>query len=153
MYRDQIGRCIPMNDKTVTIYNHHKDVEKKEHWQRTVLYGVEYSHSLEKTVTADGKINVAEMLTVVIPVTAEATAGRTYLEYPKYRKLKDTSQYWTIDTACNKDVIVCDYCDVEVGEDCTITEILEYHLKSGTIAGMSDNTGGRFLKHYKVVCK
>ena len=146
--------CFRMNDKTITVYNYCRNSDKAEYWQRTVIYGVEYSYHLEKTVSSNGALVLTELLSVIIPAEADAS-GKSYIDCVSYSGLLDgeRGQYWTINPSCNKEIIVCGESDREITEEYKITDLKKDFQKAGTIAGFSDNTEGALLKHYKVVCK
>lgn len=139
-----------MNDKNITIYNYH---EVKKTWQRTVLSGVEYFFKNEKTVSSSGQIVFTRFLTVVIPINVKISDERKYITYKKYQKLEDTSKYWTLNSSCNKEVIVCGVCDKEITENYKITALKSDFEKAGVICAVDDNTDKQFLRHFKVVCK
>lgn len=143
-----------MNDKTITVYNHHKNADKADVWQRTVIHGVEYSYHMEKTVSSNGAVVLTELFTVVIPVGAD-TNGRKYIDAVDYEKLPDNEviNYWTINSANNKDMIVGGISEKEIGTDYKVSALKKDFQKAGIVAGFSDNTDGAMLKHYKVVCK
>lgn len=142
-----------MFDKEITIYNFHK-ADKTGKWHRTVLSGVHYRYTTEKTVASDGRIIMTPLLTVVIPVEAE-TGGKQYIDYPSYLKLPENelSSYWTVNPKCNQEVIVCGVCDKEISGDYRITELKEGFLKAGVVSALNDNTDEDLLRHWKVVCR
>lgn len=143
-----------MNDKTITMYNYHKNSDKTETWSRTVIRGVEYSYKSEKTVSSDGKLVFTPLLTVVIPIEAD-TDGKEYIDSVNFLKLldKDVDKYFTFNPVGNKDMIVAGECEKEITSDYKITDLKKDFQKCGTISSFSDNTDGELLKHYKVVCK
>lgn len=143
-----------MNDKTITIYNRHRTADKKDIWNRTVINGVEYHFSSDKTVSQNGTIVYTQLLTVVIPAEAD-TCGKTYIDAVDYMKLpeNEVNKYFSFNVSNNLDVIVAGECDKEITAEYKITELQKDIQKSGTIASFSDNTDGALLKHYKVVCK
>lgn len=131
---------------TITIYNHKEDGS----YQRTVVCGVMYSSKTEKTVTSDGKINLAATVSVTIPETA--VCDRRYVPKREFKALTDTSQNWTLDEGGNLDVIVQGLVEQELTEDYRLK-----HLKADydcvTVAIVEDNRNRPRLKHIKVVCK
>lgn len=138
-----------MNDGTITLYNYHKSADKTEHWQRTVIHGVNYSFSNTKTVDSSGKVVYSPTLTVIIPQSAPQA---TYIDAKGYAKLTDTTGYFTVNTAGNKEVIVCGEVTQEITDTYKITNLLTDYLKAGKVSAFSDNTDFPRLKHYKVVC-
>lgn len=60
-----------MNDKTITVYNAHKGSDGKDIWKRTVIYGVEYHYSSDRTVSQSGTVIYTPILTVIVPDTAD----------------------------------------------------------------------------------
>lgn len=143
-----------MNDKTITLYNYHKNADKTDIWSRTVIRGVEYSYKSEKTVTGDGKLVYTPLLTVVIPSDADFS-GKEYLDSVEFSKLSDShvENYFTFNPSGNKDAIVTGECDKVICKDYPITDLKKDFQQCGTITSFSDNTYGDSLKHYKVVCK
>ena len=142
-----------MNDKTVTIYNY-RQVNKAESWHKTVISGLEYRYTTEKTVSSGGTIVHTPILTVIIPVDADAE-GKQYIDYPSYLKLTESEidLYWTINPKCNKEVIVCGVCDKEITTDYRVDQLKKDYLKAGIVSALDDNTEGTLLKHGKVVCR
>lgn len=143
-----------MNDKTVTVYNAHKNADKTETWHRTVIRGCEYKYSADKTVSGSGSIVFTQLLTAVVPMEAD-TEGKQYIDAVSYEKLPDdeAGKYFTFNPRNNHDMIVAGECEKEITKDYKITDLKNDTQKSGTIASLSDNTEGALLKHWKVVCK
>lgn len=143
-----------MNDKTITVYNAHKNADKTETWNRTVIRGCEYKYSADKTVSGSGSIVFTQLLTAVIPVEAD-TEGKQYIDAVNYEKLPDdkTEKYFTFNSRNNHDVIVAGECEKEITKEYKITDLKNDNQKSGTIASLADNTEGTLLKHWKVICK
>ena len=125
---------------TITVYNHLPD----DRYQRTVVKGVMVTGKTVKTVTADGKVNLAATVNITIPESAVCER--------KFRKLPDTEGYWTLDDAGNLDVIVRGEVAAEITDEYRIK-----HLRADydcvTVAEVSDNRNKPRLKHIKVVCK
>ena len=143
-----------MNDKTITVYNAHKNADKTETWNRTVIRGCEYKYSADKTVSGSGSIVFTQLLTAVIPVEAD-TNGKQYIDAVSYEKLPDeeVEKYFTFNPRNNHDMIVAGECEKEITKDYKITDLKNDTQKSGAIASLADNTDGALLKHWKVVCK
>ena len=143
-----------MNDKTITVYNAHKNADKTETWNRTVIRGCEYKYSADKTVSSSGSIVFTQLLTAVIPVEAD-TEGKQYIDAVSYEKLPDdeVEKYFTFNSRNNHDMIVAGECEKEITKDYKITDLKNDTQKSGTIASLTDNTEGALLKHWKVICK
>ena len=143
-----------MNDKIITVYNAHKNADKTESWNRTVIRGCEYKYSADKTVSGSGSIVFTQLLTAVIPTEAD-TEGKQYIDAVSYEKLPDdeVGKYFTFNTRNNHDVIVAGECEKEITKDYKITDLKNDTQKSGTIASLADNTEGTLLKHWKVICK
>lgn len=131
---------------TITVYNHLPN----DMYQRTVVRGVQYSRNTGKTVTGDGKVNLATTVDITIPVTAKA--DRKYLDKQQFQQMENSSEYWTLDDAGNLDVIVYDECSQEITDDYRLK-----HLKSDygavTVSAVKDNRNRPRLKHVRVVCK
>nr|DAP38688.1 MAG TPA: hypothetical protein [Caudoviricetes sp.] len=131
---------------TITVYNHLPD----DRYQRTVVKGVMVTGKTVKTVTADGKVNLAATVNITIPESA--VCERKYLPKHEFRKLSDAENYWTLDDAGNLDVIVRGEVAVEITDEYRIK-----HLRADydcvTVAEVSDNRNKPRLKHIKVVCK
>lgn len=143
-----------MNDKTITVYNAYKDENKKDRWVRTVIYGVEYHYSSQRTVDQSGAVIYTPTLTVIVPDTADF-GTKAYIDAVEYSKLStdEIESYFTFNPSNNKDVIVAGECDKEISQEYRISQLQSDNQKSGTIISLSDNTEGDLLKHYKVVCK
>ena len=143
-----------MNDKTITVYNAHKNVDKTEIWNRTVIRGCEYKYSADKTVSGSGSIVFTQLLTVVIPGEAD-TGGKQYIDAVGYEKLPDgeIEKYFTFNSRNNHDMIVAGECEKEISQSYKITDLQKDYQKSGTIVSLEDNTEGTMLKHWKVVCR
>lgn len=122
----------------ITLYNAYQedDVEK---WQRTVLAGVQFKRSVEKTVTSNGHLEVAESVSITIPNRS------SYL--PPDEWLKDRTDHWTLNAENNLDMIVYGECAQE------IIDSPKELSGAVTIKGVSDNTIRDRLKHWKVVCE
>lgn len=131
---------------TITVYNYRPD----DSYQRTVVRGVMYLKRTEKTVTADGKVNLATKVSVTIPETA--ACNRRYLDKLKFRRLEESSGNWTLDDAGNLDVIIQGEIMQEITEDYRLK-----HLRSDyecvTVASVADNRNRPRLKNIKVVCR
>lgn len=143
-----------MNDKIITVYNAHKNADKTETWNRTVIRGCEYKYSADKTVSGSGSIVFTQLLTAVIPTEAD-TEGKQYIDAVSYEKLPDdeVGKYFTFNPRNNHDMIVAGECEKEITKDYKITDLKNDVQKSGTIASLADYTEGTLLKHWKVICK
>lgn len=131
---------------TITIYNHKED----DFYQRTIVRGVMYSSKTEKTVTADGKINLVTTVSVTIPETA--VCDRKYVPKREFKALTDTSECWTLNESDNLDVIVWGAVEQELTEDYRLKN-LKADYDCVTVAAIEDNRNKPRLKHIKVVCK
>lgn len=131
---------------TITIYNHKED----DSYQRTVVCGVMYSSKTEKTVTADGKINLATTVSVTIPETA--VCDRRYVPKREFKALDDTSECWTLNESGNLDLIVLGAVEQELTEDYRLKN-LKADYDCVTVVAIEDNRNKPRLKHIKVVCK
>ncbi len=113
-----------MNDKTITVYNAHKNADKTEIWNRTVIRGCEYKYSADKTVSGSGSIVFTQLLTAVVPMEAD-TDRKQYIDALSYEKLSDdeTEKYFTFNPRNNHDMIVAGECDKEITKDYSITDL------------------------------
>lgn len=68
-----------MNDKTITVYNAHKNADKTEIWNRTVIRGCEYKYSADKTVSGSGSIIFTQLLTAVVPMETDTGENGTLM--------------------------------------------------------------------------
>lgn len=143
-----------MNDKTITVYNAHKGSDGKDIWKRTVIYGVEYHYSSDRTVSQSGAVVYTPFLTVIVPDTADF-GTKAYIDAVEYSKLSvdEIEDYFTFNPRGNKDIIVAGECFKEISQEYRISQLQADYQKSGTIISLSDNTEGDLLKHYKVVCR
>lgn len=131
---------------TITLYNHLPD----DTWQRTVIYGVQYTESIERISSGDGKITRSEIVNVTIPESAEC--DREYMPYREFLKKKDTSGYWTLNPPDNLDVIVYGEIDKEITAEYRLKDLKsDYYCV--TVVSVSDGRNRDFLKNIKVVCK
>lgn len=133
-------------EDTITIYNHKAD----DTYQRTVISGVQYTAKAVKTITSDGKVNLAAVVNVTI--TDTAVCDREYLPKRDFQKLEDTSGYWTLDAAGNQDIVIQGTVTQELVRDYRLK-----HLKADydcvTVAAVADNRNRGMMRHIKAVCK
>lgn len=130
----------------ITIYNHLQDGK----WQRTVIDGVQYAGSVEKTITGDGKIIRTAVVNVTIPDTAEC--DREYVPAKIFRRMDDPSNSWTLDAEGNMNVIVLGEVSREITAEYRLKNLKEDY-ECVTVASVTDCRGRDLLKHIKVVCK
>lgn len=142
-----------MFDQQVTIYNWHK-AGQAESWNRTVISGVAYRYTTEKTVSSSGAVIMTPMLYITIPAEADAQ-GKTYVDYVSYLAMspQHAAEHWTVNPKCNQEVVVCGACDTEITENYRISSLKKDHMKSGLVCGLEDNTDEELLQHYRVVCR
>lgn len=134
---------------TITLYNRFRGTDRQDHWQRTVLHGVQVREKIEKTVSTDGKLLVTKSVSITIPVSADA-GGRHYLEPHAFSCSESRDGYWTLDAARNLDVVVSGECADELTEDYTLDDLSRDHGYV-TIMAVTDNTPRPRLKHWRVV--
>lgn len=147
----KIADGIIMNDQTITVYNYHKNQDKTETWQRTVINGVSYRYTTEHTVSSTGTVVLTQVLTAVIPTEATSSNDRQYIDAVEYARLADTSGNWTINQKDKMDYIVAGEYTQEISASYKVSQLKADHQKSGIVKGFTDNTDEMFLKHYKVV--
>lgn len=136
---------------TITVYNYYKDpITKQESWLRSVLHGVQWRKRTERTVTAQGVVNLATVISITIPCPAE----KPYVSPRQYPRLPTDimPMYFTLDDRQGLDVIVQGEVAQEITPTYTITK-LKADYGSVTISAVSDNTPRDRLKSWKVLCK
>ena len=140
-------------EKQITIYNYHKD-DKVLSWHKTVISGVDYRYTTEKTVSSSGAIVMTPMLYITIPIEADAE-GKTYIDYVHYLKMdpEHLDEYWTVNPKCNEEIVVCGLCEAEITDSYKVSNLKKDYMKSGLICGLEDNTDEDMLRHYRVVCR
>jgi len=141
-----------MFDDIITLYNYSRDsTTKNDKWIRSVIKNIQYRKTSTKTVTAQGIINFAEIITVTIPISAD-TYGKTFLDYVDYIKQPNDmmSEYWTLNAQSNKDLILYGEYTDEITTDFTIADLSKKYGGYGTIRAVSDNTNKSSLKHWRV---
>ncbi len=141
-----------MNDKTITLYNYYP---KNKIWLKTVIKNVEYRQTSKEIISSNGILTYTKILTCIVPCEAKAEDNKTYIDCSNFEKLslEEAKNHFTFNFINNKDVVVAESIDKEITKDYTITNLKAEHIKSGTIIALDDNTEGRLLKHWKVVCK
>lgn len=131
---------------TITIYNHYK-VNRVDHWGRTIISGVQWSKQTTKTVSSDGKLQVADSVSITIPYGAPKAE---YVTPKIWEALNDKTGYWTLGTD-NLDIIALGELNIEIGGQVTITSIKKDYDNVVTVQTVNDNTGRAKLKTWKVV--
>lgn len=140
----------PLFTDTVTLYNHYRDVPARtDHWQRTVLKGVQYREKVETAITDTG-LKMAASVGITIPVNVDA-GGRHYLPWEAFVTTQNRERYWTLNPAGNQDVVVLGDCPAEITEAYTLGS-LKKEYGSVTVQAVRDNTLRRGLKHWKAGC-
>ena len=100
-----------------------------------------------KTVS-DGKLEVDDSISITIPYR------NGYLPPKQYAKLPNDqmSQYWTLNSNDNLDVVVLGDIKADLTSDYTLTDLRkDYDVY--TVSAVSDNTLVEYLKHWKVTAK
>ena len=131
---------------TITLYNHLPD----NTWQRTVMSGVQYSESVERIKTSDGKITRSAVVNVTIPETVEC--DRKYVSCREFKRMEDVSESWTLDPADNLDIIILGEVEQEVTANYRLKN-LKADYDCVTVVSVSDGRNRDLLKNIKVVCK
>lgn len=141
-----------MNDKTITLYNYYP---KNKIWLKTVIKNVEYRQTSKEIISSNGILTYTKILTCIVPCKAKAEDNKKYIDCSSFEKLslEEAKNHFTFNFINNKDIVVAESIDKEITKDYTITNLKAEHIKSGTIIALDDNTEGRLLKHWKVVCK
>lgn len=123
----------PFRD-TVTLYHYFIDPEtRNDRWKRTILRGVQWTKREEKTMTANGVVQVADAVTLTIPFDVDS--GR---------------ETWEIDARTNLDVIVLGAVTKELTEEYPLPALRREYDSYATVKSVADNTNRRFLKHWSV---
>ena len=137
-----------MFNDTITIYNHYYDkLTRLDKWNRKTLTGCMWRQTTTKTVS-NGKLEVDDSISITIPYQ------NGYLPPKQYAKLPNDqmSQYWTLDSNDNLDVVVLGDIKVDLTDDYTLTDLRkDYDVY--TVSAVSDNTLVDYLKHWEVTAK
>lgn len=124
----------PFTD-TITLYHHFIDPDtRNDKWKRTVLRGVQWSKTRDKTISASGVVQVADLVTVTIPFGVDSGGDA-----------------WTIDVKSNLDFIVFGEVTQDLTDDYPPSAFRKVHDSCATVKSVADNTNRRFLKHWSVV--
>lgn len=135
---------------TVTLYNHYRDAPTRtDHWQRTVLRGVQYTQQVETAITDSG-LKVAASVSITIPVDVDA-GGRHYLTPEAFATTGNRERYWTLNPAGDQDVVVLGDCPAEISDAYTLGN-LKKQYGSVTVQAVRNNTLREHLKHWKAGC-
>lgn len=133
----------------VTVYNRIRD-GRTDTWQRTVLRGVQVRENASDAFGNDGVSKPKRTLSVTIPSTVDAEAGRRYLMRDVFQAEESKPSFWTLDALGGLDVIVPRECCVDVDE----SHSLDVIIKEGgaVVLAVTDNRNRPLNKHIKVVC-
>lgn len=130
----------------MTVYNHYveNDIDK---WQRTVVRGVQWSHSQILTYVSGGVQTQTRVESITIPNPERYEAPVIW----KNNKLKRA--FWTLDTSDKLDIVVFGECKKEITDDYTTKDLFRDNQYVGTVSNVSDNRNRTFLKSIKVTLK
>lgn len=135
-----------MFNDTVTVINHYKDpLTKLDKWNKTILDGCMWSRKITKSVV-DGKVQIDDSVSLTIPYRDGYLPPKQYAKIPNDKM----SNYWTLDSTSNLDIIVLGVVTEELTDSYTITNVKKDYDEVATISGVSDNTRRDELKHWRV---
>lgn len=140
---------------TMTVYNYYCNYDTgKESWNRTVIKGVQWSHSKSEVSTANGvqTENKVESITVDFQHTY---GNKPFLPSNEYKKLtaEERKEYWTLDAKTGQDVLVLGVSDKGISGSYRLADLWEDFQYVVTVAAVSDNRSRLRLKQIKVVGK
>lgn len=127
---------------TITIYNHYKDEQGYDRWKRTVIAGVMWKRKIERSVTADGRLETVEYISISIP------------EPKNYQKPVDWVQDragWTLNTKNGLDIIALGVQTKDISSDYRLKDFKRDTGDLGTVKAVHDNSNRDYLKHIKVI--
>lgn len=135
---------------TMTVYNHYIDSEGNDKWVRTVVEHIQWK---------DGKTSVANdngilTATATKSITIDFSSGlqKNFLSAAEFERTGQPTEYWTLNTKDELDVLVYGECPAEITEEYTITNLIKEH-GAVTIKAVTDNRNRRLLQHIKVVAQ
>lgn len=135
----------------ITIYNYHKDIDGKDAWNKTYLYGVQWSDKSDKSISNDGRIQIIETATLTIPIDL-LSQYKNYIDYSNL-SFNDSKKYWTLNYINNLDVICLGIIDKDISSTYKITDLKKDFSEIGTVSSVNDNSRRDFLKNIKVILK
>lgn len=127
---------------TITIYNHYKDEQGRDSWKRTVIEGVMWKRAIERTVTADGRLETAEYISITIP------APKNYqkpIDWGKDRR------GWTLNTKNGLDIVALGVQMRNISSDYRLKDFKRDTGDLGTVKAVHDNSNRDHLSHIKVI--
>lgn len=129
----------------MTVYNHVRNADETETWNRTVVKGVQWTHG-KKQLSVSGGVQT-EVFVESITIDFDIDYGNaTFVNPIDYDKLEDKSGYWTLNSKDGMDYVVLGTCTAEI----TSLEDIEAQYK-GTVTSVSDNRNRPLLRTIKVV--
>lgn len=140
---------------TMTVYNYCSDYDTGgESWNRTVIKGVQWSHSKSEVSTANGVQTENKVESITIDFQ-HAYGNKPFLPSSEYKKLtaEECKEYWTLDAKTGQDVLVLGVSDKGISGSYRLTDLREDFQYVVTVTAVSDNRSRPRLKQIKVVGK
>lgn len=138
-----------MFEQSVTVYNYYKDpVTRNEYWYRSIIENVQWTQTQERTVTAAGVVNLANLMQLIF----QLPTNKPYVAPIDYAKLPADimPQYFTLDPRSGTDLIVLTPITQEITTTYTIAKLKTDY---GYVT-ISSNADYRHIDgHLEVICK
>ncbi len=138
---------------TMTVYNYHRDQSSgEEHWNRTVVRGVQWRHNRRELSTSHHEQSAARVESITVDFR-RSYGNADYVPPNEYRAMteEEASNFWTLDVSEGMDVLVLGISDYEIGKDCRLSELAGFFQYVATVRAVSDNRNTPRLKNIKVV--
>lgn len=136
----------------MTVYNFYISQETgEEHWQRTEIRGVQWRHGKKSTSVKSGMITeiMAESITVDF---SRDYGNKKYVPSEVFASLGDQERQsvWTLNESEHMDVVVQGSCNIEIGEEYRIKNLLNSTMCAGIVRMVTDNRNRPRLKQIRL---
>ena len=133
---------------TATVYNCYKDSTGKEHWNRSVIKGVQWKHGKRQVSVANGIATEMIVESLTFDFQRNYKGNKPYIKASEYKKLslEEAKEYWTLNETDLMDYLVYGESDKEMKKPRDLEQ--KY-----TVTSVGDNRNRPRLKHIKVVAK
>lgn len=135
----------------MTIYNHYKDADGKDCWNRTIVKGVQWRHN-KKELSMSGKVQTETCVESITIDFKGLYGNKAYIEPRNYEKDENKGNYWTLNSEDGLDIVILGEITQEIAGDYKLSNLKE-DFDCRTIVSVTDNRNRDFLKHIKVVAK
>ena len=130
----------------MTVYNHYMDNDVDK-WRRTVIHGVQWSHSKTQTSVSGGVQTESRVESITIDFSRNHWPD-VYVLPNAYTGKVGT---WTLNAKNAMDVLVLGEITQEISGSYPVEKLREDYQYVGTVTSVSDNRNRSFLKSIKVV--